>query len=253
MKILLTNDDGIYAPGLWALYKRFSQDHSVTVVAPDHERSAVSHGITLYRPLRTRQIIVNGGWKGYGVDGKPADCIKLGLIEILKEKPDLVVSGINPGANVGVSINYSGTVAAAREAALFGLPAIAVSINGYEVEHYEDAARFTEKLALNVKEKGLPFGTILNVNLPDIPLRKTAGVRIARQGIDVLSQEYYEKRVDPRNRAYHWLGSDSRIFGEDLNIDGDALCRNYIIITPLRCDMTDYDALEELKGWELDS
>lgn len=253
MNILLTNDDGIYAPGLWALYSRFRENHTVTVVAPDHERSAVGHGITLHRPLRSRKITVNGGWNGFGVDGKPADCIKLGLIEILDKKPDLVVSGINPGANVGVSINYSGTVAAAREAALFGLPAIAVSINGYdEIENYDDAARFTERLAMNVRERGLPFGTVLNVNLPDIPSGDVAGVRITRQGVDLLSEEYYEKRVDPRNRAYHWLGSDSRIFGEDLDIDGDALRHNYIIITPLRCDMTDYDALEDLAGWEMD-
>lgn len=251
MKIFLTNDDGIHARGLWALYRRFHEEHSVSVVAPDRERSAVSHGITLHAPLRTSRITVNGGWEGYGIDGKPADCIKMGLTMLLKERPDVVVAGINPGANVGIAINYSGTVAAAREAALFGLPAIAVSINGYDIEDYDGAAAFTERLARRILETPPPFGTILNVNLPNIPMERVRGVKITRQGIDRLSREYYEKRVDPRNRAYHWLGSDARIFGEDLSVDGDALCQDYITITPLQCDITDYDMLAEMQNWDV--
>ena len=251
MKIFLTNDDGIHARGLWALYRRFHEAHSVSVVAPDRERSAVSHGITLHAPLRTSRITVNGGWEGYGIDGKPADCIKMGLTMLLKERPDVVVAGINPGANVGIAINYSGTVAAAREAALFGLPAIAVSINGYDIEDYDGAAAFTERLARRILETPPPFGTILNVNLPNIPMERVRGVKITRQGIDRLSREYYEKRVDPRNRAYHWLGSDARIFGEDLSVDGDALCQDYITITPLQCDITDYDMLAEMQNWDV--
>jgi 5'-nucleotidase len=170
---------------------------------------------------------------------------------LLKEKPDVVVAGINPGANVGISINYSGTVAAAREAALFGLPAIAVSINGYDIEDYAAAAAFTERLARRIVEAPLPFGTILNVNLPNIPMEKVRGVKITRQGIDRLSKEFYEKRIDPRNRAYHWLGSDARIFGKDLSVDGDALCHDYITITPLQCDITDYRMLAQLKTWDV--
>lgn len=251
MKVFLTNDDGIHAPGLWALYRRFREEHSVSVVAPDRERSAVSHGITLHTPLRTSRITVNGGWEGYGIDGKPADCIKLGLTMLLKDRPDVVVAGINPGANVGISINYSGTVAAAREAALFGLPAMAVSINGYDIDDYDGAAAFTERLARRIVETPPPFGTILNVNLPNIPLEKVRGVRITRQGIDRLSREYYEKRIDPRNRAYHWLGSDARIFGEDLAVDGDALCQDYITITPLQSDITDYGMLAEMQTWDV--
>ncbi len=249
MNILLTNDDGIYAPGLWALYDRFAADHSVTVVAPDRERSAVSHGITLLEPLRADRIRVMEGREGYAVSGKPADCMKLAMTDILDIKPDLVIAGINPGANVGVSINYSGTVAAAREAALFGIPAIAVSIHAYEVKHYEDAAAFVARLARRILKHGLPLGTVLNVNIPDLAPEKIKGVRLTRQGIEHLSGEYYEKRVDPRNRAYHWLGSDTRIFGEDINIDGDAVSLNYISVTPLKCDSTDYDLLNELDGW----
>ncbi|MDX9818672.1 MAG: 5'/3'-nucleotidase SurE, partial [Desulfococcus multivorans] len=187
MKVFLTNDDGIHAPGLWALYRQFVQDHAVSVVAPDRERSAVAHGITLHTPLRAARMKLNGGWEGYGIDGKPADCIKLGLTALLKEKPDVVVAGINPGANVGISINYSGTVAAAREAALFGLPAIAISINGYEIEDYGETAAFAEKLARRIVEAPLPFGTILNVNVPNIPMSRIRGVKITRQGIDRLS------------------------------------------------------------------
>jgi len=176
MKILLSNDDGIYAEGLRALYKQFSKHHSVTVVAPDREQSAVSHGITLYQPLRSKKIS-DCGFEGYAVNGKPADCIKLGILEIMgQKKPDMIISGINPGANVGVNVNYSGTVAAAKEGALYGLPAIAVSIKGYDVKDYSEAAVFTQELAQNIFEKGLPFGTMLNVNIPNMPISEIAGV-----------------------------------------------------------------------------
>ena len=251
MKILLTNDDGIYAEGLWALYKRFADKHEVTVIAPERERSAVGHGITLHAPLRATQMWVNGGYPGYAVTGTPVDCIKLGLLEILDSRPQMVISGINPGANVGVNINYSGTVSAAKEAALYGIPAIAVSVMGHQVGHYADAARFIEILAENVSGKGLPAGTFLNVNLPDLPLKKVAGVRISRQSI-ALFPEYVEKRSDPRNRTYYWHGCDYLPDNKDLNFDETALCQNFISITPIKCDMTDYSIIEDLKGWKID-
>jgi 5'-nucleotidase len=251
MNILITNDDGIYAPGLWALYRRLSEEHTVSVVAPDRERSAVSHGITLHEPLRAFKVSVNDG-EGYAVSGKPADCVKLGLLELVEAKPDLVISGINPGANVGASINYSGTVAAAREAALYGIPAIAVSVQGLKVENFEPAACFTRQLAQDVMERGLPFGTLLNVNIPHLPIKDIAGVRISRQGVSRLTEEYYEKRIDPRNRTYHWLGGDKQTCGKDLDVDRDALFQNYIVITPIKCDMTDYPVLETLKNWEIE-
>ena len=174
MNILLTNDDGIHCRGLWALYDGLAGRHLVTVIAPDRERSAVGHGITLHEPLRSTRVQVNGGYSGQTVNGTPVDCIKLGLLEILDSRPQMVISGINPGANVGVNINYSGTVSAAKEAALYGIPAIAVSVMGHQVGHYADAARFIEILAENVSGKGLPAGTFLNVNLPDLPLKKMA-------------------------------------------------------------------------------
>lgn len=248
--ILLTNDDGIYAEGLWALYKRFTPRHAVTVVAPDRERSAVGHGITLFQPLRKTKIYVRDGLWGYAVSGTPVDCIKMGLIKILDKRPDLVISGINLGANVGININYSGTVAAAREAAIYKVPAIAVSVKGNELMDYDEAARFIAQLAENVFKNGLPFGTILNVNIPDMPMEEIAGIRISRQAIEEYT-EYLEKRVDPRNRAYYWHGHVPQTSFDNLDFDAVALDKNYICITPIKCDMTDYSLLEELKGWEI--
>jgi 5'/3'-nucleotidase len=251
MKVLLTNDDGIHAPGLWALYKRFAGDHDVTIIAPDHERSAVSHGITLNEPLRATYVEVNNGYKGYAVTGTPADCIKLGVLEILDEKPDIVISGINPGANVGVNINYSGTVAAAKEAALYGITAIAVSIQGTESNNYDDTAFFIEVLSKKVFEKGLPFGTFLNVNMPDVLVKETAGLRFSRQGIELFS-EYFEKRIDPRNRTYYWQGCESQFHDISPDVDSTAICNNFISITPIKCDMTDYKMLDDLQNWNIE-
>ena len=251
MNVLLTNDDGIYARGLWALYDSLAKDHQVCVVAPDRERSAIGHAITLHQPLRVTRFALNGEYGGYSVNGTPADCVKLGILEILSTRPDVVVSGINPGANVGANLNYSGTVAAAKEAALCGTIGIAVSIVSPGVDFYADVAGFIARLSETVYKKGLPFGTFLNVNLPNLPLREIAGVRISRQGVEVLS-EYVEKRLDPRNQTYYWQGEDRQSFGNDPQVDGVALARNFISITPVKCDMTDYRAMENLADWELD-
>ena len=251
MNILLTNDDGIYAKGLWALHERFSFQHSVTVVAPDRERSAVGHGITLHQPLRATRVKTDNGCYGYAVNGTPVDCIKISLMEILDNKPDLVISGINLGANVGVNINYSGTVAAAKEASLYQLPAMAVSMKGYQSATFEEAALFTAYLAENILNHGLPSGTILNVNIPDIPMNRIKGVRISSQGT-MHYAEYIEKRIDPRNRVYYWHGHDTQTSVNDPELDVAALDENFISITPIKCDMTDYSALEDLKRWEID-
>ena len=250
MNVLLTNDDGIHDQGLWALYNRFAETQHVSVVAPDRERSAIGHAITLNQPLRAIRVSLNGGFSGYAVNGTPADCIKLAIAEMLPERPDAVVAGINPGANVGANLNYSGTVAAAKEAALGGIIGIAASIEGQKADYYDDAARFVAHLCETVQAKGLPFGTVLNVNIPNQPLKEIAGVRISRQGVGLLS-ESVEKRMDPRNRTYYWQGRDMQSFGDDPDIDGAALDQNFISITPVKCDMTDYHMLENLRGWGL--
>ena len=251
LNILITNDDGIQAEGLWALHRALSRKHDVTVIAPDRERSAVSHGITLHRPIRAAQVTVNGGYRGWAVSGTPADCVKLAVVELLKKKPDLVIAGINPGANVGVNLNYSGTVAAAKEAALYGLKALSVSIQGFDGLYFDDAAGFVAHLVPLIHSKGMPVGTFLNINFPNLPASQTAGVRVTRQSIDPY-HEYFEKRQDPRNRIYYWQGSESMPVYSHSDADGAVLHHNHISITPVRCDMTDYSALEQLKGWDFD-
>lgn len=248
MKLLLTNDDGIYAEGLWALHDQLSKRHGVSIVAPDRERSAVGHGITLNRPLRAETISVNGRGSGIAVSGTPADCVKLAIVALLDSRPDMVISGINPGANTGVNLSYSGTVSAAKEAALCGIPAIAASIHSRSAGHYDEASKFISDLAEKVNRKGLPFGTFLNVNLPDLPIRDIAGVRISRQAISI-PKETFERRKDPRGQFYYWQGCDNQTTFDNPETDGASLCSNYISITPIKCDMTDYVTLEELKSW----
>jgi 5'-nucleotidase len=246
MNILLTNDDGIYAPGLAALYAHLAPDHNLAVIAPDREQSAVGHGITLNEPLRAHKVSIPNAFEGYAISGTPADCIKFGLLEFLKTKPDLVISGINPGANVGVNINYSGTVAAAKEAAMYGILAIAVSIHSRQVESYEGAAAFIAQLAQDIHALGLPAGTFLNVNIPNRPMAEIAGVQFSRLDMDFFP-EYIEKRIDPRERTYYWQGCDALPQGKSVEIDGSALCKDFISITPIKCDQTDYDVLASMQ------
>lgn len=249
LNILITNDDGIYAEGLLALYRILSCNHRVTVVAPDRERSAVGHGITLHRPIRAAQVSFNGKATGWAVSGTPADCVKLAVIELMDRRPDLAISGINPGANVGINLNYSGTVAAAKEAAIYGIKSMAVSIHGNQNPHYDAAARFVARVAPLVYANGLPGGTFLNINVPNLPEHQTAGVRVSRQAID-LYEEYFDKRQDPRDQTYYWQGIESIPDFSTKDADGAALMENYISVTPVRCDMTDYNALEQIKNWD---
>lgn len=248
MNILLTNDDGIRAEGLWALEKVLSGQHTTTVVAPDAERSAVGHSITLLHPLRVNKVRTNGG-VGYAVTGTPADCVKLAVVELLETRPEMVVSGINPGPNVGVNINYSGTVSAAKEAALMGIPAIAVSQSPNPLGDYSVAADFVRALISKITQQGLPEGTFLNVNVPACPREEIRGVRITRQGVSRL-KELFHKRKDPRDQAYYWQGVETQVFDHDTDTDGAALSSKQISITPIRCDMTDYQSLEDIKRWD---
>lgn len=240
MKILLTNDDGYNAPGIQALYKALRSDHEVILIAPDREKSAVGHGITLNTPIRISKINLNSNF-GYAIDGTPADCVKLGLFKFFKTLPDLVISGINPGTNTGVNINYSGTVGAAREAALNGLPSMAVSIKRGKSIDFQGMSEFIASLTYKIGDYNLPLGTFLNINAPDIPIKQTLGVKITRQASDNISTQF-EKRLDPRNGTYYWYGNLNQVESES-DTDVNAISQNYISITPIQCDNTDYKTM----------
>ncbi len=250
MKILLTNDDGYNAPGILALYHTLRPLHEVVLIAPDREKSAVSHGITLNEPLSINAVDLARGGKGYAVTGTPADCIKLGLFALLPVPPDLVISGINPGSNTGININYSGTVGAAREAALNGLPAMAVSmLKRKNPPDFPGMACFIARIVDRVRNEGLARGTFLNINAPHIPLDEVKGVKITRQAAGNLST-VFEKRIDPRKKTYFWYGAAGKA-DEEPDTDVAAVSQHYISITPIKCDITDYQAMESLEPFPL--
>lgn len=244
MKILLTNDDGYRAPGILALYKVLSPDHEVILAAPDRERSAIGHGITLNHPLRYDRVSLNGGGMGHAVSGTPADCVKLGLFEICGGAPDLVISGINAGSNTGVNINYSGTAGAAREAAINKLTAIAVSIQYGDIMDFDGIAGYVASIVDKVRAMGLPQGVFLNINAPCIAATDVKGVRITRQADNNVSNGF-DRRQDPRSNPYFWYGGLAPVrHGE--GTDNAALQDNCISITPIQCDMTAHGIMAEL-------
>ncbi len=233
MKIIVTNDDGIYSPGILELKKAMATLGSVTVVAPDVQKSGVGHSITFSHPLRVRDVYTNGDFIGYGIDGSPADCVKLAVREILKERSQLLVSGINIGANVGINVLYSGTVAAAIEGALLGIPSVAVSLEISESSpDVKGAAETAKNVIALIMKKELPRGTLLNVNIPNIPKDKIKGVKITKQFSGDFD-EHYDKRTDPRGIAYYWLAGTGcpkeDVIGTDMHEHKDG----YISITPL--------------------
>ncbi len=248
--ILVTNDDGIYAPGIRALYHAMIRLGEAKVVAPDSERSAVGHAITISDPLRVWEYERNGDFFGYAVNGTPADCVKLGVKAILNKKPDLVVSGINQGPNTAINIMYSGTVSAATEGTLMGIPSIAFSIASFKKSDFAFAAEFAIYLSRMVLEKGLPEGTLLNVNIPALPAEEIRGVKITRQGRGRY-EEFFDKRVDPWDRNYYWLSGKKLLLDNESDIDDVAVMENYIAITPIQFDLTDYKVLKNLQKWEI--
>ncbi|MBU2261642.1 MAG: 5'/3'-nucleotidase SurE [Proteobacteria bacterium] len=246
MRILLTNDDGIYARGLAALYRELSQDAECLIVAPEIEQSAVGHAITIARPLMVRKARKNGNFLGYAVSGTPADCVKIGICELAGGPVDLVVSGINRGANVGINVLYSGTVSAATEAAILGVPSMAISLDTHQEADFTAAARFARKMAVFILENPLPH-VALNVNVPAVPEEEIRGVVVAKQGRARL-MESFDKRVDPRENAYYWLAGETELpANEDEDSDGSALRRGMITITPIYYDLTRHDLLDGLK------
>lgn len=248
VQILISNDDGISSPGLRALHEAVQSLGKVTVVAPDREQSAAGHSLSLYRPLRVDRM--EEGW--YAVDGTPTDCVNLALNGLFKnERPDIVLSGINRGANLGDDITYSGTVAAAMEATLLGVPAVAISVT-YEPGKpmlYGLAAGFARKLASEVLRRGLKPGVLLNVNVPNVPEGECTGVRVTRQGKRIYGDAIVEK-VDPRGREYYWIGGSGLNWVEERDTDFDAVVHRAISVTPIRLDLTDHGALRDLEGWD---
>ena len=247
MHIMVTNDDGIHAAGIQALAETLTELGEVTVVAPDRERSAAGHSLTLHSPLRAFKL--RPGF--YAVDGTPTDCVNMGIHSLLPFRPDLVVSGINHGANLGDDITYSGTVAAAMEATLMGIPAIAVSLATFEQsEHFRGAARVALRVARQVLAHGLPADTFLNVNVPNCPEQELNPPLITRQGKRSFVGKIVDK-TDPRGRKYYWIGSDEPDFNDYEGTDFFAINRRHVSITPLHLDLTNYESMKIISGWEI--
>ncbi len=247
-RFLLTNDDGIYARGLLALHRELVQDAECLIVAPEVEQSAVGHAITISRPLMVRKARKNGDFLGYAVLGTPADCVKIGVDELAGGPVDLVVSGINRGANVGINVLYSGTVSAATEAAILGVPSMAISLDTRHPDaDFSAAARFARKMAAFICENPLP-NVALNVNVPALPEREIRGIAVARQGRARL-MESFDKRTDPRDNTYYWLAGETELPSQEQgDTDAVALKRGMITVTPIHYDLTCHDRLEDLKS-----
>ncbi len=250
LSILITNDDGIFAPGILALKQAMDKLGRVTVVAPLSEKSAVGHAITLSDPLRVETVERDGDFFGYAVNGTPADCVKLAVSALCEKKPDLVVSGINLGPNTATNILYSGTVSAAAEGVMLGIPSMAVSVASFSKTNFEPAARFALSLANKIFQKGLPDGTLLNVNVPAVPQEEIRGVRMTRQGKGGYTTAF-DKRNDLHNRTYYWQGGKHNQIDSGLDVDDSALMENYISVTPVRYDLTNHAFLKDLQAWQL--
>ena len=251
MNILVTNDDGINSPGIYALVLALREIGDVTVIAPLGEQSAVGHALTVSLPLRVTEFHKNGGFFGFAVSGTPADCVKLALRTLLEERglarPDIVVSGINHGRNTAVNIIYSGTVSAATEATVLDVPAIAVSLTSYHPDaDFGPAAEFMKRFTPHVAQVGLPRGTLLNVNVPAVERHEIRGVSYTKQGASYWEDEF-EKRVDPQERPYYWLKGRYILEDKDPGIDDIAIRENYISITPIHYDLTNHEYLEKLR------
>lgn len=248
--LMLVNDDGISAPGLHALSQTLKTIGDIFVVAPVSEMSAVGHAITISDPLRVSEYSVNGSFFGHAVSGTPADCVKIGYWAILKRKPDIVVSGINLGSNTGINTIYSGTVSAATEGAILGVPSFAISLNTYQNPDFSFAAKFAARLAGRLLKEGLPDGVFLNVNVPAVPESEIAGVSVTRQGMALYEEKFF-KRTDPHDRTYYWLSGQKIEPETSLDVDDGAVTQNHVSITPVHYDLTRYDFLDTLKSWKL--
>jgi len=244
--ILLTNDDGISAEGLRVLAGHLTAVAHVFIVAPERERSAIGHGITMHKPLRVTETEVGENLVGLAVNGTPADCVKLALDALVPRPPDLVISGINRGENLGTDVLYSGTVSGAIEGCINGFTSLAVSLAGEGEPDFRPAASFIVSLCRELPNLGLPPGTLLNINIPNVPPEEIAGVAFTRLG----RRRYIntvERRYDPRGRVYFWLGGEAQDLDPEPETDIGAVQARYISITPIHLDLTDHRFLEHLR------
>jgi 5'-nucleotidase len=254
--ILVTNDDGVTAPGLLALAEEMRKLGKVSILAPDRNWSGGGHVKTLDRALRVKEVRLADGSTAYAGDGAPSDCVALGALGYFKEPIDLVVSGINAGANLGHDVTYSGTVTAAMEAVIAGVPGIAVSleiIEGHIGEiDYGPAARAARQVVQNVINYGLPDEILLNVNVPFVSEEQLRGIRMTRQGLRVYHSRL-DERIDPRGRPYYWIGGDAPTGVPERGTDVGALAEGFVSVTPLQLDLTAYHAMTDISTWELDN
>lgn len=242
MVILVTNDDGVHSSGLIALFKALKEIGDAYIVAPDRERSAVGHALTLHRPLKVEELRE----RVYSVNGTPTDAVVLGVHKVLPQKPDLVVSGINRGGNLGDDITYSGTVSAAIEATILNIPSFAVSVPGDKNFHFETAAFFAVTIAKFIGENPMPFDTFLNVNVPNIAKGLVKGLKLTRQGKRIYDNAIQEVS-SPRGEKHYWIGGGVPYWEHAEDTDITAVEAGYVSVTPIHLDLTDYPALDSLK------
>lgn len=252
--ILVTNDDSIVAPGIRALISVMKEIGEVVVVAPDSPQSAMGHAITINNTLHVEKVTIDTDLDTeYSCSGTPVDCVKIAVHEILKRKPDLCVSGINHGSNSSINIIYSGTMSAAVEAGIEGIPAIGFSLLDFSWNaDFEPAKEFVKKITLEVLEKGLPDSVILNVNLPKLPAQEIKGIKICRQA-KAMWEERFDKRTNPQGKEYYWLTGE--FVNQDKGEDTDewALANGYISVVPVQFDLTAHHAIQQLNTWNLNN
>ncbi|HEY1186769.1 MAG TPA: 5'/3'-nucleotidase SurE [Gemmata sp.] len=252
MRILLTNDDGFYAPGLRALRAELLKLGTVTVVAPATEQSAAGHSVTLLTPLLVNEVFEDDAktFIGWAVEGRPADCVKLALLELLPEPPDVIISGMNAGSNAGINVLYSGTVAAAIEGAFYKHTAIAVSLEyDQKIYDYPAGARHARRVIEQILAQQPPAGSLFNVNLPVLERGPIRGVKVLPQNVSPYTEKF-DRRVNPRGRTYFWTSPNFSCPDPHPDSDVTALAEGYITVTPLQFDLTDHARLADLKKWE---
>jgi 5'-nucleotidase len=261
MKLLISNDDGIFALGVRSLANGLAAaGHDVSVVCPDRERSATGHGLTLHQPIRAEAVesVFHPTIKAWACSGTPSDCVKLALWALLDSPPDFVLSGVNQGANLGTDILYSGTVSAAMEGLIEGIPSIAISLTSFSSKDFQPAVVFAKSLVAQLENEPLPELMLLNVNVPAVKLEEIAGVLFTRQGVRRYV-DVFEKRVDPRGKTYYWLAGElleevepeqGLHIPQNIPTDVEAIRHNYITVTPLQYNLTYASGLEQLQKWE---